>query len=366
MLTNVCGPFLWSTLDAGEEHAIYNGCSFSNSLFKTGSGKMVNISSDGLVRAKTLLGFEEDSVYFDFQSLQQTTKLHAIGETYEMQHPPHPHLNRGVDRAMSRPSPPLIYNANSVGRTCTLKDDSEINIVQPKTYGSSNKQSSIKFYTAGGRSISVSNDALQRARSLLGDPDLGTFLNEGDAGNSTFSFSNKQQSDITTSSEGNDPHTPLYQITAKSKHMTKIFTSPLKSTSQMEPSTKFRCVSAGSNLITKFDAVGKEIECSHQSNITCKQKPLNDKNEVSHTDVYNSSLNDFSSRMAPSGRSSRRTFLDISNTMDTVHENNRQLASGKRRLGSRVTVSPFKKPRSSKFSAPLNQDVAVFPNGKCC
>ncbi|KAF7825024.1 protein BREAST CANCER SUSCEPTIBILITY 2-like protein B-like isoform X1 [Senna tora] len=354
--------------DAGEEHSIDNGCSFSNSLFKTGSGKIVNISSNGLVRAKTLLGFEEDTVDYTFQSVQQTKKMHVIGETYEIQHSPHLHLNKGINsykmmNVVSSPSPSLTHDKTSVGGTRTLENDSEINLIQPEKYSSSGKQDSVKFYTAGGRSISVSNDALQRARTLLGDPDLGNFLNEGDVGDSVFSFLNERQSDGTASADGNDPHTPSHHhIMAKSKHMTKSFTSPLKST-QMEYSTKILSVSSGSNLMTKFDAVGKEIGCSLQSSITYQQKPLKDKNQVSDTAVYNSSLNDFPSRIAPLGRSPRGTFVDISNTVDTEHANNRQPASGKRRLGSRVTVSPFKKPRSFKFSAPLNQDVAVFPNG---
>lgn len=362
---------VWSGLySAGEEHVIDNGCSFSNSLFKTGSGKMVNISSDGLIKAKTLLGFSEDTLDCTFESLQPTTKLHATGERYELQESSHLHLYKGVNNyrtmnAVSRPSPSLIYKTNSVGSTCTLKNDSDINLVQPEIYISTCKKDSIKFYTAGGRSISVSNDALQRARSLLSDPDLGSFLNEGDAGDSIFSFSNEGQSDSRASGEGNDPHTPLYHHTmAKRKPMTKSFTSPLKSYREMEYSTKFLNANAGSNLITKFNAVGKEIDCSLQSSITCPQKPSNDKNEMSDTSVHNSLMHDFSSRIDPLGKSSRRSFADISNVMDTAHASNRQPTSGKRRLASRVMVSPFKKPRSSKFSAPFNQDVAVFPNGK--
>ncbi|KAJ6316002.1 hypothetical protein OIU78_019307 [Salix suchowensis] len=45
-----------------------------------------------------------------------------------------------------------------------------------------------KFHSAGGRSLSVSSEALKRVRSILGDPDIGAFLNEGDAFDMGLSF----------------------------------------------------------------------------------------------------------------------------------------------------------------------------------
>ncbi|KAF1874236.1 hypothetical protein Lal_00030269 [Lupinus albus] len=53
---------------------------------------------------------------------------------------------------------------------------------------SSGKQPPIKFHTAGGKSISVSNDALQCARSLLGDPDLRDFFDGGDVVTRSFLY----------------------------------------------------------------------------------------------------------------------------------------------------------------------------------
>lgn len=45
-----------------------------------------------------------------------------------------------------------------------------------------------KIHAAGGRSLSVSSEALKRVRSLLGDPDIRAFLNEGDAFDTGLSF----------------------------------------------------------------------------------------------------------------------------------------------------------------------------------
>ncbi|MCD9644330.1 hypothetical protein HAX54_032516 [Datura stramonium] len=47
----------------------------------------------------------------------------------------------------------------------------------------------IKFHTAGGRSISVSCEALKRARSLLGDLELECLVDETDVADPLFSFS---------------------------------------------------------------------------------------------------------------------------------------------------------------------------------
>lgn len=358
---------------AGKEHAMDDDSHFSNSLFKTGTGKRVNISSNGLARAKTLLGIKEHAIDCNSQSLQQTKKLCAVGETYELHRSFQAQLDMGVINygmmkvgshlsPLSRSSPSLINNSKPVGGTDTIKNYSEINRVQPEKYGSTCNKGSIKFFTAGGRSISVSNDALQRAKSLLGDPDLGGLFDEGDAGNAIVSFSKESQSDCTAYCEGNDPHTPLYHhTTAKSKCMSQKFTSPTESSDHMEYSTKFLSIGTGSNLITKFNAVGKQIDCL-QSSIRCQQTPLNDQKQVSDT-TTSASFNGFSSKADPFGNSSSQTPVEISNTMVTTHANNRQLACGKRRLGPRVTVSSFKQPRITRFSAPLKQDVTVFPDG---
>ncbi|XP_061357187.1 protein BREAST CANCER SUSCEPTIBILITY 2 homolog B-like [Gastrolobium bilobum] len=347
-------------ISEGEEHAIHNICSFSNSLFKTVSGKRITISSNGLARAKTLLGLKEDTVGSNIpspqhtkKSPQHTKKLHAMVETYERQQlSPHVQQHKVINsykmmNVVSCQSP-------SVGSSHTLKNEFDQKVVQP------DKQAPIKFQTAGGRSISISNDALQRARSLLGDPDLGDFLDGGDVGDSIFSFQNKRQNNTTLACDRSDTNTPLrHQITSESNHMTKSCTYPMRSSRQKDFSTS---EGTGNNLIMRFDAVGDENDYSRKSCNTWGQKPLYDRNQAPDSTVYHSSLNGFSSKADPREMSSGRSFADISNTINTVHTKNRQAASGKRRLGLGLTVSSFKRPRCSKTSVPFDQDVAVFPN----
>ncbi|KAF1883721.1 hypothetical protein Lal_00012638 [Lupinus albus] len=336
-----------------EEHGVDNICSFSNSLFKTGSGKSVTISPNGLVRAKTLLGLSEDADdASNTQTLQHAKKWRAIGDS------PHLQLHGSVN--INRPMNVASCQNRSLGSSRASKNDFEIEVRQPDMCTSGGKQPPIKFHTAGGRSISVSNDALQRARSLLGDPDLGDFFDGGDVEDSIFSLPNQKQTNTSSSCDRSDCDTPLVvdQVTSVNNLVTKCFTSPLSSYRQKD--TQFLCEGTANNLIKKFDAVGNETDHSLKSSIACGRKPLHDKNQVPDSTAYHSSLNGFSSKVDPL----RMSSADISNTINTVHTNNRQQpGSGKRRLGPHAMVSPFKKPRGSNTSIPSDNNVGVFANG---
>ncbi|XP_024633428.1 protein BREAST CANCER SUSCEPTIBILITY 2 homolog A isoform X2 [Medicago truncatula] len=326
----------------------------TNSLFKTGSGRKVTISSKGLVRAKTLLGLglHEETVGANIQTPQNAEKLHAFDEEL-----PHVQLMDSC-KMMSSAS----FQSPLVGR---LKNGFESKFVQPDSGGGA-KQAPIKFQTASGRSLSISGDALKRARRLLGDPDLGDFF---DGGDSLFSFLDQGQTSTITSSaersESKNTHTPLvHQMTPENhpNHMSKSFTYPLQPSKQMEFSNKLRNEGNGNNLIVKFDDVVNESDCGCKSSITPGQKPLYNKNEVADTTIKSSSLNGFSSRMDSREKPLGRALVDISNTIKTVHTNHKQPASGKRRIGLHATVSSFKKPRISNISASGGQDVQYFSN----
>ncbi|RZB70529.1 protein BREAST CANCER SUSCEPTIBILITY 2 homolog B-like [Glycine soja] len=331
----------------GEERVLDDGFGFSNSLFTTGSGKKVTISSSGLVRAKTLL----DTIDSSIQSPHRTNKLHAIGE------------KRKQRQEEEDESPQLklhrVIDSPSVGGGCrALKKNG---FEETDAY----KQAPIKFHTAGGRSISISKDALQRAQSLLGD--VGDLFEGGDAGSSMFSFPFERQADTAASSQRGDCNTPLVRrvlTPARSNCTAKSFTFPLQSSRQRELPPKFPCEGDGNNLITEFDAVGEEsgYNSLKSTNACGQKKPLYGWNQAPHSAVHDSSLNGFSSKIDTHAVSIRRPLVDVSNTTNPDQTNNRQPASGKRRLGLRVTVSPFKKPRSSQISVPLEQDIGKSPH----
>jgi breast cancer 2 susceptibility protein len=378
---------------------------FSNSLFKTGSGRKVTLSSNGLVRAKTLLGFglQEEIIDSNNHTPKNAKKFHG----YDEESPPFvSKLKNGFENkivqiesgsgskkapikfqtpqnarsfnAFEEESPHLqfmksckmtsaaSFQSPLVGRS---KSGFENIIVQPDS-GSGAKQAQVKFQTAGGRSLSISNDALKRARSLLGDPDLGDFF---DGEDSLFlSLDMRQTSTITSSVErsesNNYTYTPLvHQKTPESNqnNVTKSFTYPLQPSRQTEFSSKLLGHEGnGNNLIMKFDDVANESDYGCKSSNTLRQqKPLYNMNEVVDLTRKSSSLNDFSSRMDSCGKPLGRTLVDVSNTTKTAPTYNKQPTIGKRRLGLTANVSSFKKPRISKTSASGDQHVQKFHNG---
>ncbi|RYR11481.1 hypothetical protein Ahy_B04g069004 isoform B [Arachis hypogaea] len=335
----------------GEENETDDSCSFSNSLFTTGSGKGVNISSSGMDRAKSLLGLEQHTVGGNFQSPDYTRKSDVIDEAREMQHSSHlqkhevVNSSKTMDRALSQ-SP-------SVDSSHASKNDFKLKVVQPDCYTPLVKEAPIKFHTAGGRSVSVSSGALQRARSLLGNPDLGDFISGGDAGDLILSFPNEAQGNTPSSCLTSDCNTPsVHRITSQGNYTAQSFAHPSCSSVKKEYSTKFLREGTGNNLIMKFDAVVKESEYSTKIS-NCGQEPTN-----SH-----SLPNGLSSKVNPLGMSSRKPLAAISCNNNILNTSRQPAASDKRRLGSRVAVSPFKRPRISKISVPYDQDVGVFSNG---
>ncbi|XP_057754556.1 protein BREAST CANCER SUSCEPTIBILITY 2 homolog A-like [Arachis stenosperma] len=331
----------------GEENETDDSCSFSNSLFTTGSGKGVNISSSGMDRAKSLLGLEQHTVGGNFQSPDYTRKSHVIDEAREMQHSSrlqqHEVVNssKTMDRALSQ-SP-------SVDSSHASKNDFKLKVVQPDCYTPLVKEAPIKFHTAGGRSVSVSSGALQRARSLLGNPDLGDFISGGDAGDLILSFPNEAQGNTPSSCLTSDCNTPsVHRITSQGNYTAQSFAYPSCSSVKKEYSTKFLREGTGNNLIMKFDAVVNESEYSTKLS-NCEQEPTN-----SH-----SLPNGLSSKVNPLGMSSRKPLAVISCNNNILNTSRQPAASDKRRLGSRVAVSPFKRPRISKISVPYDQDVGV-------
>lgn len=344
-----------------------NGCGSANSLFQTGSGKMVNISSDGLVRAKTLLGLEEDNDNCVFQGLQHSVKPCDTNGSFGWKSSSDMEMREGVNNYEIKNSTSVTGSSlvSKIGLEGTrLKNQENPNLVQPEMYNSALKPPPIKFHTAGGRSISVSSDALKRARSLLGDPELGTFLNEGDGNDSVFSFSKETRFNGASSNDGNDPCTPFsYKEMAESKNTLKVFVSPLRSsTYQVWSSVKSKPIVSGNNLIEEFDAVQHENASGLNINVSSLQKPRSNSQVDPNTVAKSSLSNGISSRINAPRKSPARPLVDISNTIGTTCKSTGQMNGVKRILG-RSSVSPFKRPRS-KFSTPLNKDVLFISNGK--
>ncbi|CAK9150441.1 unnamed protein product [Ilex paraguariensis] len=331
----------------------------SSSMFQTGSGKRVDISSAGLLRAKTMLGLEKNNKHDALQSCEQTRKQSNAYEPFAWKSSCHMEMVEGMTNTEFKddtlvPISPFNMKSNSGG--------SKSEEVTPDFLHSAPKQSSIKFHTAGGRSISVSSDALHRARSLLGDPDLGGILNEGNADDLAPSiFGDGKFNDISANKE-NDPNTPFsHRGTEKSTNVSKNFICPIRSTSYpKQSSARLENIVSGSNLIKKFDAEACDSNSEPYNGLPCHGKPLHNGPQALRGD---SLLNVSGSATSSPGRSSGGPLADISNSIGMDYTESRQNIGEKRMVGRRSSVSPFKKPRSSRFITPLNSNISSFSNG---
>ena len=315
---------------------------------------MVNISSAGLVRAKTLLGLEENSNHHSCQ--EHITKQSVMDGLDGGQNSSCLEMQEDLNSIKSEDAKPVPrpFSTSTSWRTESI-NEAVPHLKQSEMYNPAPNPPPIKFHTAGGRSISVSSDALQRARSLLGDPELGTSLNEGDEDDMISSFLKGSFRDASSDKE-NDSDTSLsHHEKAKSKHTSKSFISPIHLfPNRVQSSVMPENTYSGSNLIKKY---------ADDSKITCPQQPLSNRLCAPHTIIDNSVANGNCSINKPLGRSSGGPLVDVSNRIGTLLTNKKQTITEKRRLGRRSSISPFKRPRSSKFCPPLNSNVSFVPNG---
>lgn len=348
----------------GEGHQAGNECGYSNSLFQTGSGKFVNISSAGLVKAKTLLGLEEDDDHCNFQDLQHTrtpsTPISPCGWQSVSNLPVKEvvEVNQLVNVAQV-PRPSSICNSGLPGHI--FKNEINSGMMPSESPNSAPKLPPIKFLTAGGRSLSVSSDALQYARSLLGDPELGTPFDEGTAGESDLSFFKEARLYNSISNKEIDVFTST-QEASKNRSLTKSFTSPLRSFSNQAMSmVNLENIYVSGNLIKKFDAVDDD-RVGVLDELPPMDKTLSNMPSAPNTKMVNPLEDINGSRSNSLGRSFGKPLADITNRIGAAHHNIKQNSSEKRRQW-RSSVSPFKRPRSSKFSTPLVTNVSLA-NGK--
>lgn len=333
-------------------------------MFQTGSGKTVNISSTGLLRARALLGVDESNEECTIQGFEPAKKkFRGVDKsTFEKRF----HLQKtqmginsmGTENDTLCAKVPFHLKGDSPGTELVEEDVGEI--LRPEVSNSTTKQSAVKFQTAGGRSVSVSRDALQRAKNLLGDPDMDSLLNEGDAGASMFSFMKYSNSDGSLFNKENKTDSS-HQF----EENPKIFVSPMKSSSSRKSSeAKSETLISGTNLMGKFDAEESICKSNGKLSSYCPTKSLQAKPLVPDTVLQHSmgigSGPGFHRFSKPSGG----PLVDITNTRGIDSSTKKGTTAEIRRFGTRTSASPFKMPRSSKFITPLNCNLSSAPNGE--
>lgn len=338
-------------LKSGLQSAPEKVVNMSNSMFQTGLGRTVNISSAGLLRAKALLGLEESCDRESFYGVDQKQKQSTSTEAWE--NPSHLETRDPRNLTLNSSTKSLIISG--------VKSDScgSESIKFPDLTNSASKPPPVKFQTAGGRSISVSSDALQRARSLLGNPEFD--LDEASAADPLFSLIDNGNSS-SSQNKRDEFNTPLlYDREQNDASFLRNFTSPPRSISNQKHSyTRFGKLGQGNNLTAQFDAEAAVSNSKRPYNgLTCDRKPA----KGNSSQKVDCSENTGQLKIDLPKRSVSGALVDISNTMNVDHRENKEYCGEKRRLRRISSVSPFKKPRNS-FVTPLNKNNSSLPNGK--
>ncbi|CAO2181017.1 unnamed protein product [Urochloa humidicola] len=280
------------------------------SPLKTSCARTVNVSSAGVSRAATLLGLEENTLstqFFGDVGDKIGTKITVKRENPEQRldvasaHA----ISGGPHKGFcSTENPILIDKHQQIGFSKTTSDASD---------------HSIRFSTAGGRSMAISTDALQRAKSLLGDSDLAVSPNDS-VGRSLASAKEKLPDPI-ISPKGDKSYL---------LHRTKAIGYAVPDTPVMKGNAS-KFMGREYRAINEIPKVPKPpSRCLPEVNNAIDTK---DKTQRHHLPA--------------------EPLVDITNYMATCSGNTDNFANGKRIIGGRNSISPFKRPRSSRFMAPI-------------
>ncbi|KAJ0235023.1 Protein BREAST CANCER SUSCEPTIBILITY 2 B [Hirschfeldia incana] len=298
-----------------------------NSFFQTASNKKVNVSSAGLSRANALLGLADDD--FDgFNHVKRSSSSHQKRGCSE--------FKTHATAVQHHSETPGHYEGYVSGKTSENLYPSPM----PPT----------KFQTAGGKSLSVSVQAMKRARCLLGDSESGTFFDDVAAGDQFVTPQKLQRlGDIAINNRNANTGYNGHEGKTNSKHPATSFVSPLRSSSKQFRSVKQEDLASRGNLIKKFDAAVDETDCALDITKLVAHGPSN-------MAVNNTKANGFIPIAKQFGRPAGQPLVDITNRSDTAYANKKQDSTQKKRLGKTIFVSPYKRPRNSSFQPPLKKN----------
>lgn len=202
-------------------------------------------------------------------------------------------------------------------------------------------QSPVKFQTAGGRYVSISNDALKRARNLLGESDIEVSENNITLDQPLSSvLRNKNNLDDTFWNKENisSPHSP------HCGGMSKLVSRTPPSLTKRRQFSLTRKIKSDSYTLDQENARSFALENIYSGNKT----PVNQKPEKDDLHSAGSAVEIVRRIENGDGMSLGGPLIDISNIAGDCMNMNR-LPNEKRRPGKTSYVSPFKRPRSSRY-----------------
>nr|XP_018681556.1 PREDICTED: protein BREAST CANCER SUSCEPTIBILITY 2 homolog B-like isoform X2 [Musa acuminata subsp. malaccensis] len=216
-------------------------------------------------------------------------------------------------------------------------------------------QSPVKFQTAGGRYVSISNDALKCARNLLGESDIEASENNITLDQPLSSvLRNKNNLDDTFWNKENisSPHSP------HCGGMSKLVSRTPPSLTKRRQFSLTRKIKSDSYTLDQENARSFAMENIYSGNKT----PVNQKPEKDDLLSAGSAVEIVRRIENGDGMSLGGPLIDISNIAGDCMNMNR-LPNEKRRPGKTSYVSPFKRPRSSRFITPLKGSTSLLATG---
>ncbi|XP_051223047.1 protein BREAST CANCER SUSCEPTIBILITY 2 homolog B isoform X4 [Lolium perenne] len=290
------------------------------SPLKTSCARTVNISSVGVSRAASLLGLEENTLstqFFGHVGDKLGTKI-----TVERENP-----DQRLDLA-SRTT------ENQVHKEPHLPFELSNNTVFDSG------EHSIRFSTAGGRSMAISSDALQRAKSLLGESDVVSTNKPTD-----YSLAAGCKDEITNSTVAPKGGGSDLSKISRASGKPEIATFSRQGMSDRKHTRSF------GHAVPDTPATNENANSFHVGSFSISEFskiPKPSSRVLSEADNVDDTKDKTQRLHMPAG-----VLVDITNFMGTHSGNIDHVANEKRRIGGRNSPSPFKRPRSSRFIAPI-------------
>ncbi|KAM3197159.1 hypothetical protein ACQJBY_072686 [Aegilops geniculata] len=292
------------------------------SPLKTSCARTVNISSVGVSRAATLLGLEENTLstqFFGHVGDKLGTRINFEQEN--------PEQRLGIasypteNQVHKEPHRPFELSNN------TVSDPGE---------------HSIRFSTAGGRSMAISSDALERAKSLLGESDLVVSTNNFVGYPLRSACNDKMQNSTVAPKEGGSDLSKRRRVSGR----TELATFSHQAMSDRKHTGSF------GNAVSDIHPISENTNRFHVGSRSTSEIPKIMKPSsrcLSETDNANDPKDKTRQLHMPAG-----ALVDISNFMGAHSGNIDHVVNEKRRIGGRNSTSSFKRPRSSRFITPIS------------
>ncbi|VAH73151.1 unnamed protein product [Triticum turgidum subsp. durum] len=292
------------------------------SPLKTSCARTVNISSVGVSRAATLLGLEGNTLstqFFGHVGDKLGTKINFEQEN--------PEQRLGLasypteNQVHKEPHRPFELSNNTV---------------------SDSGEHSIRFSTAGGRSMAISSDALERAKSLLGESDLVVSTNNLVSYPLGSACNDKMQNSTVAPKEGGSDLSKRRRVSGRTE---------LATFSHQAMSDRKDTGSLG-NAVSDIHPTSENTNRFHVGSCSTSEIPKIVKPSsrcLSETDNTNDTKDKTRQLHMPAG-----ALVDISNFMGSYSGNIDHVVNEKRRIGGRNSASSFKRPRSSRFITPIS------------